>query len=69
MYDEMFFQVGRCTQCTCRRTMVVSAGLKRNSGVCMRCDPDLFNKVAELQKDRWLRGDPIQTTLSPPARS
>jgi len=30
--------------------------------LCGGCDPDLFKRVSDLQKDRWLKGEDIESS-------
>ena len=55
MYEKMYFKSGKCE--TCKSSGIVVSGRNRlNKSVCYRCDREIFEKVGEIQKERWITG-------------
>ena len=55
MYEKMYFKSGKCGACRCSG-VVVSGRDNSGKGVCYRCDREVFEKVGEIQKERWISG-------------
>tara|TARA_R100000664_G_C2757876_1_gene146372 strand:- start:1218 stop:1382 length:165 start_codon:yes stop_codon:yes gene_type:complete len=49
---SMKIKTGKCDQCGSLGSLVKSRELKK----CRTCVPELWNKVAEMEKERWLQG-------------
>ena len=49
---KQFLRKGRCSVCRVEDQVIAFVGWV---GTCGRCDPDLFMKVGEAQKDNWLQ--------------
>ena len=47
------FYFSRCSVCGQKALLV----FENNSGSCKVCTPELFESVADMEKDAWLRGD------------
>ena len=47
------FYFSRCSVCGQKALLV----FENDSGSCKGCTPELFESVADLEKDAWLRGD------------
>ena len=52
MSMQKFLRTGKCSNCGAKFQVVVFSGL---SGNCGRCDPELFSRTSEEQKERWLK--------------
>ena len=59
MYENLFFKSGRCAKCNAREVVVMGTQKRRGTGICSRCDQELFDKTAALQKSRYLSGGPV----------
>ena len=59
MYDKLFFKSGTCSKCEAQEIVVMGTQYRRGFGVCSRCDSKLFNNTAEFQKNRYIKGGPV----------
>ena len=59
MYEKLFFKSGRCAQCGAQEVVVMGTQKRWGAGVCSRCDISLFDSTAEFQKQRYLKGGPV----------
>jgi hypothetical protein len=46
--------IGTCYRCSARETIVLTG--RGYSGICNRCDPKLYTEIAEVEKEKYLRG-------------
>ena len=59
MYEKLFFKSGRCAKCEAQEVVVMGTQKRWGTGICSRCDVDLFNSTASFQKRRYLGGGPV----------
>ena len=59
MYDKLFFKSGKCVKCYAEEVVLMGMHRRRGYGICSRCDSESFHKTAELQKNRYLGGGPV----------
>mgnify|MGYP003660835102 CR=1 FL=1 len=59
MYEKLFFKSGKCASCQCQEVVVMGTQKKWGFGICSRCNLELFNGTANLQKNRYLSGGPV----------
>jgi hypothetical protein len=50
--QKEFLRTGKCGTCGAAHQVVVFIG---QSGICGRCDPELFAQISAVQKERWLK--------------
>lgn len=50
--QKFYLRSGKCKSCRAKFQVVVFIG---QSGICGRCDPELFSRTSEEQKERWLK--------------